>query len=263
MVSLLQDNRKLLECDFMKDTIIECGGRVWKVHKLILATRSEWFNKALCGPFEEAKNSKVIIHEQDPKHVNWVITWIYSYEFYEADFTLELDIYENYLKFYHIADFFCLGDLREHIKKKLEATLEAKAKRALRFYILGKRRSNNTEAVTAEFAGFFIGVQAAYKFNYDWAKSAFVDFVARTHYWIFCNDTFRSQCKTIPEFHQNLLEGFLEVATKPPWSPEPPQQCFGCGVACEVDDDGLWDTVSVRPDGYYAWCRSCDRSCYE
>lgn len=36
----------------MSDTQIHCGKRIWKVHKAILCVRSEWFKKALTGPFK-------------------------------------------------------------------------------------------------------------------------------------------------------------------------------------------------------------------
>lgn len=36
----------------LADAEVKCAKRTWKVHKNILCTRSDWFKKALMGPFE-------------------------------------------------------------------------------------------------------------------------------------------------------------------------------------------------------------------
>ncbi|KAI1141088.1 hypothetical protein F5Y05DRAFT_423901 [Hypoxylon sp. FL0543] len=263
MASLQEENRELLETDFMKDAVVECGDRVWKVHKLILLTRSEWFKKALCGPFKEAQENKVVIREQDPKHVNWVITWIYCHEFHKEDFADEDDLYENYLKFAHIADFFCLRGVQPQIQEQLTAVLEAKVRCTLRYYILGKDRYEDKEAIASEFSGLIEGVEAAYKFDYSWAKSAFIDFVAQTRYWIFCNPHFRVLLRErVPGFYQDLLEGFSEFATDPHWSPSPPEECLFCDDgwqdAISNGEERYWEKISYFCSTVFALCNRCD-----
>ncbi|KAI0138192.1 BTB/POZ protein [Hypoxylon sp. NC0597] len=258
MDSLTEENKKLWEDDFMKDAIIECGNRVWKVHKLILATRSEWFKKALCGQFTESQCAKVVIHEQDPKHVNWILTWIYSREFDKEDFTEEQDTYENYLKFYRIADFFCLEDAQAQARKKLEETLNTKVGDTMAYYVPGMDYSGDEETISDDYSGFFNGVRLAYQFGYDWAKSAFVNLVAQTNYWIFCNDIFRSQCKTVPEFYQDLINRFVEVSTSSNWSSSPPSKCYSCKKKREVGGKFYWGKAIVKNGAYWALCSSCE-----
>lgn len=43
---------RLLESGIMSDTQVHCGKSIWKVHKAILCVRSQWFKKALTGPFK-------------------------------------------------------------------------------------------------------------------------------------------------------------------------------------------------------------------
>lgn len=44
--------RRLLESGMLADAEVKCAERTWKVHKIILCTRSDWFKKALMGPFK-------------------------------------------------------------------------------------------------------------------------------------------------------------------------------------------------------------------
>lgn len=44
--------RRLLDSGMLADAEVQCAKRTWKVHRIILCTRSDWFKKALMGPFE-------------------------------------------------------------------------------------------------------------------------------------------------------------------------------------------------------------------
>lgn len=43
---------KLLESGNFADVTVTCGDKSWKVHKIILCSRSKWFEKALTGGFK-------------------------------------------------------------------------------------------------------------------------------------------------------------------------------------------------------------------
>lgn len=42
----------LFQSGMLADSEVRCGARAWKVHKAILCTRSEWFEKALIGHYK-------------------------------------------------------------------------------------------------------------------------------------------------------------------------------------------------------------------
>lgn len=49
----------LLESGNFSDAEIVCGERSWKCHRAILTSRSTWFRKALSGPFEVSRYSRI------------------------------------------------------------------------------------------------------------------------------------------------------------------------------------------------------------
>lgn len=52
--------QRLLESGMLADAEVKCAGCTWKVHKVILCTRSDWFKKALMGPFEASSTLPVL-----------------------------------------------------------------------------------------------------------------------------------------------------------------------------------------------------------
>ncbi|KAK8003872.1 PEP8-vacuolar sorting targeting [Apiospora arundinis] len=68
----------MLKSGEFADAEVECRGRTWAVHKVIVCSRSQWFNRAFRGKFKEATDSKVVIHDEDPDHIDWLLRYIYG-----------------------------------------------------------------------------------------------------------------------------------------------------------------------------------------
>lgn len=69
---------RIFENELFSDVTVKCGGREWKLHKIILCSRSEWFMKALTGSFQEAETGVVKIKDFDPEPVHWALRYLYS-----------------------------------------------------------------------------------------------------------------------------------------------------------------------------------------
>lgn len=98
---------KLLESGNFADVTVTCGARTWKLHKLILCSRSRFFDKALSAPYkvgaartlpmsqlidpadplvlcQEAVDRVVNIQQQDPEAIDVVLKLIYGGCMYAA-----------------------------------------------------------------------------------------------------------------------------------------------------------------------------------
>ncbi|KAK1830882.1 hypothetical protein QBC39DRAFT_100716 [Podospora conica] len=98
------DLRQLSDCQ------VKCGDRAWELHKLVICTRSKFFQKALCGGFMESKTSEVILADHDPKHVELALRCLYSGDILELEETMavvdnEMTAYQVCMKIYLIGDF--------------------------------------------------------------------------------------------------------------------------------------------------------------
>ncbi|RYP18617.1 hypothetical protein DL765_003824 [Monosporascus sp. GIB2] len=69
-------DKALLESGLFSDVVVKCGEESWRLHRTILS-RCVWFHKALTGSFEEATSGVVIIHAFEPKHISWLLEYIY------------------------------------------------------------------------------------------------------------------------------------------------------------------------------------------
>ncbi|KAL1869161.1 hypothetical protein Daus18300_005698 [Diaporthe australafricana] len=68
----------LLQSGYFADVEVVCGDRVWNCHRVILASRSVWFRKALSGSFQEASDKRIKLDEEKPHSVALALEYIYG-----------------------------------------------------------------------------------------------------------------------------------------------------------------------------------------
>ncbi|EMR63842.1 putative btb poz domain protein [Eutypa lata UCREL1] len=107
----------LLKNGKFSDATVKCDGKTWAVHKSILCSRSEWFEKALNGHFMEAATSIVTIEEITAEKVEWLLTFIYGGDISFQDVTgFDSSIFVALCEAYELGDYFgiSLGGALNH-----------------------------------------------------------------------------------------------------------------------------------------------------
>ncbi|KUI59500.1 BTB/POZ domain-containing protein 8 [Cytospora mali] len=113
---------ELLHSGLLADAQVVCGNRTWEVHKLILCTRSEWFKKALLGPFEEGQTGKITITAFTEDEVECLLQFLYAgYIDFETQFP-ETTTLVAIVKMGRLADFFLLDSLKQLLREAADST---------------------------------------------------------------------------------------------------------------------------------------------
>ncbi|KAI5925389.1 BTB/POZ protein [Camillea tinctor] len=96
----------------LADVEVKCRDRTWKLHRLILATRCPWFDKALNGEFKEARKGVVTIEEFYPEDIDLLIQYIYTGVF-PTDNSPGNSTFDHAISMYVLCDHFLLSELCE------------------------------------------------------------------------------------------------------------------------------------------------------
>ncbi|OJJ75276.1 hypothetical protein ASPBRDRAFT_53205 [Aspergillus brasiliensis CBS 101740] len=110
------------------DVEIKCHSSTFRVHRCIICPQSEFFEKALCGAFQEAKSNVVVMHD-DPSLIKKMIDYFYrgDYDDHPAtspnNGTRPTTKAHTHIKMYNIADKYAIEPLMVLAKKKLKYRL--------------------------------------------------------------------------------------------------------------------------------------------
>ena len=100
----------------MDDTIVTVivgeKKRVFKIHKNLLCSSSEFFKATLDGKFKEAEEREINLEEEDPQTFERVVLWIYSGSLLEKNETSTTLGYADLLKIYVFAEARCMTELQ-------------------------------------------------------------------------------------------------------------------------------------------------------
>ncbi|KAK7966480.1 uncharacterized protein PG986_000757 [Apiospora aurea] len=207
------------------DAHVECDGRTWAVHRVIVCNRSNWFDKAFGGGMKEAAEKKVTIHGMPSAHVDWLLRYIYGGDgMLEDTGHLSMNPFVAYCVAHRLGDYFDMDDLCTAAIMSIHRNLNS----AIRFFQSGKDQISE-EYFRAEvgvsralfYEEFFEGVGMADGMEYENAESlrkSFDEFVTRTQYLVLECHIFHAFLDTNEAFAARilrLLSGEFRSGTMP------------------------------------------------
>ncbi|KAI0172620.1 hypothetical protein GGR52DRAFT_545422 [Hypoxylon sp. FL1284] len=240
---LAREGNALLGSDFMKDLTIKCKDQTWKVHKLIVAARMEWFKAALCESEDDDKK-EIVLRGPKPVAVDLVIQWIYTRRL-GPEFDSDDKLFEASIWLHEGAVFF--GDARlmtiveEKLSEKLDNFADNLADNVEWYAVsegLGQSYLSDRDATRRAFEGYFRGVTLAYGLKRDWAKELFIRYAPNNQWLIMYNKHFREMANDVcPDYLRDLSVRFVEHVTNPSENEQTPN---------------IWDILPGLPEWYDA-----------
>ncbi|KAI1341238.1 hypothetical protein F5Y15DRAFT_414356 [Xylariaceae sp. FL0016] len=70
----------LLDSGFFSDITVICDERAWNLHRAILSSRCQWFEKALQGNSKKSNDPPFFIESVAEEEFDCIVTWIYTGE---------------------------------------------------------------------------------------------------------------------------------------------------------------------------------------
>ncbi|KPI36405.1 uncharacterized protein AB675_2888 [Cyphellophora attinorum] len=138
----VDESLSLLRSGRFSDFTIKCKSTVFAVHKLMLLTKSAYFDILIDSPFKEGVEDVYTCRETEPRIVAVIITFIYTQQLHTSKkisgiwpnkFSREVHSLPDHVEVYLLADRLMLFDLRRAIG---EVFLERVSKRVYEY--LGK-----------------------------------------------------------------------------------------------------------------------------
>ncbi|KAK6849447.1 hypothetical protein PG995_013280 [Apiospora arundinis] len=212
------NNNKNVNLEFFQsgkfaDAQIECDGRTWAVHRVIMSSRSKWFAKAFGGGFKEYHDMKVTLHEMSSSHIDWLLRYIYGKDDVFND-TVDLDAnkFVALCEPHRLGDYFDIPCLRRAAMKMVYSECAP----ALEVYQLPNFRHRdipfeNIAKMTesAFFSQFFAGISKAYEFEYATSRclqQAFVGVFKASGYHMLTRPDFAARISDHPQFALPILQ---------------------------------------------------------
>ncbi|GAB0137877.1 hypothetical protein EsDP_00006130 [Epichloe bromicola] len=116
-VSSLQEH---FNTDSLSDVVIVCDGDTTKAHRVILATHSPYFAKALTGNWAESSSNKIEIKDFDSSVVEAMLRFMYFFD-YNNDSGISSMLYDAQV--YQAADKYDIPALKKHARQKFKSAI--------------------------------------------------------------------------------------------------------------------------------------------
>ncbi|KAI0107921.1 hypothetical protein F4776DRAFT_668001 [Hypoxylon sp. NC0597] len=150
----------LYENDEFADVQLTCGGKQWKLHKIVVCKRSAWFKKALTGNFVEASGI-IDIKEWSPDLIDRLITYIYEGEYIvpgSYDFV-------SPIKLWQLGDYFLVSGMCDSALEQLRKNLKNAKLELLRISRIENQAKNQETEPAGSVQNKGVGAATAYLSN--------------------------------------------------------------------------------------------------
>ncbi|KAK7917712.1 hypothetical protein PG985_011320 [Apiospora marii] len=201
---LLDSGQKLYKSELFADAELVVGDEKWPIHKAIVCSRSDWFMKALAGPFKEATANKVDITGHDPKYVGLVLRYLYTGEVPELDVLPSL---RELIDFFVTADYLAIKGLATEAAAKIAFHLDH-----LHCHIEPEEPILTDNALEE----FFEVARLAYTSNpsFEVLRCPVERFISRRNSILLRDTRFLDELRNIPELFETTIRGMLPPETR-------------------------------------------------
>ncbi|KAK6856547.1 hypothetical protein PG995_006734 [Apiospora arundinis] len=260
--ALMQESgRELLSSGLFSDIKVIVGDKVWRAHKSILCTRSEYFKKAFTGQFKESQTGELEIHDQTPEDVHQILEYLYTCQLNSHESTLA-----QLLELHKVADYFSVDSLQYDIIAELYKRLQDQAH--MIWEGQGRksskaRRHRSEHWSDDELNQFFAAAKLVYtepQFFGFWHKTI-IRFLKMTYVIIGRDRRFTKALAGVPELAVDMVELIMDTKRQGERSMVAIRKPSAC-TKCHKKPDAPYGQTGVyeSPGGLSirGWCQSCD-----
>ena len=112
--------RSIFETGQHSDFVIKCGDRSWKVHQLVICSKSDYFKKACESSFKEGAERKITLLEDNASLVDRMLSWFYGQGYYTPSDgnAAQLAVFDASM--HALADKYLAAGLKTECRRRLE-----------------------------------------------------------------------------------------------------------------------------------------------
>ncbi|KAI0133834.1 BTB/POZ protein [Xylariales sp. AK1849] len=252
--STLDQDKEALRSGLFTDVTVGCEDRTWKLHRIILCTRSEWFKAALTKDWAEAKSGEITLQEQNAVAVGWMFTWIYIRVLEPTILEDEETVFGRCIELHKVADFFALDTLCSLCLHHLTVHLQGKVRRVQKAYCEADDKSNFLDDATANH--LINAFRRSYQSDFGVFAKLMRKFVDATYYWILSDTKFQAVFDESPRFAVDLAKHVFKQASGTMFCSlrvKISSECDICGKSPWKNECGTWSLlrlhkgVEIRP----------------
>ncbi|KAK8005575.1 hypothetical protein PG990_011612 [Apiospora arundinis] len=248
-LALMQESGKeLLSSGLFSDVEVIVGDKVWRAHKNILCTRSEYFKKAFTG------------HFQTPEDVHQILEYLYTCQL-NSNWLSSAQL----LELHKVADYFSVDSLKADVLEQLHERLQEQA----RMIWENQERSSKARRCRSEHWSddelnqFFAAAKLVYtkpQFFGFWRKTI-IRFLKMTYVIIGRDRRFTKALKGVPELAVDMVELIMDTKRQGERSMVAIRKPTAC-TKCHGTPDAPYGQIGVYAAsgglGIHGWCQSCN-----